>query len=143
MVHALARAVITLDEEIARTDAAIEARFREHQHVETITSMPGIGRLLGAEFIAFTGGDTNAFGSSGQLAGVAGLAPVPKDSGRISGNMPAFGSDRCRTRPPVTCTPSRAAAGIPCPDAGRMTLGARVPSGGKPSEGTPGQRLPE
>ncbi|MDH6129511.1 transposase [Kitasatospora sp. GP82] len=29
----------------------------------------------------------DAFGSSGRLAGVAGLAPVPRDSGRISGNM--------------------------------------------------------
>ncbi|MEU1543646.1 IS110 family transposase [Actinacidiphila glaucinigra] len=87
MVHTLARAVMALDEEIARTDAAIEARFRQHQHAEVITSMPGIGTLLGAEFIACTGGDMDAFGSPGRLAGVAGLAPVPKDSGRISGNM--------------------------------------------------------
>ncbi|MDX2817464.1 IS110 family transposase [Streptomyces sp. PA03-5A] len=87
MVHTLARAVMALDEEIARTDAAIEARFRQHQHAAVITSMPGIGTLLGAEFIACTGGDMDAFGSSGRLAGVAGLAPVPKDSGRISGNM--------------------------------------------------------
>lgn len=87
MVHTLARAVMALDEEIARTDAAIEARFRQHQHAEVITSMPGIGTLLGAEFIACTGGDMDAFGSPGRLAGVAGLAPVPRDSGRISGNM--------------------------------------------------------
>ncbi|MFE1855395.1 IS110 family transposase [Streptomyces sp. NPDC059489] len=87
MVHTLARAVMALDEEIARTDAAIEARFRQHQHAEIITSMPGIGTLLGAEFIACTGGDMDAFGSPGRLAGVAGLAPVPRDSGRISGNM--------------------------------------------------------
>ncbi|MEU1542519.1 IS110 family transposase [Actinacidiphila glaucinigra] len=87
MAHTLARAVMALDEEIARTDAAIEARFRQHQHAAVITSMPCIGTLLGAEFIACTGGDMDAFGSSGRLAGVAGLAPVPKDSGRISGNM--------------------------------------------------------
>ncbi|MGW6240314.1 transposase [Streptomyces sp. NPDC055094] len=29
----------------------------------------------------------DAVGSSGRLAGVAGLAPVPRDSGRISGSM--------------------------------------------------------
>jgi hypothetical protein len=53
MVHTLAKAVIALDEEIARTDALIEARFCEHRHAVTITpSMPGIGTLLGAEFIA-------------------------------------------------------------------------------------------
>jgi transposase len=45
---------------------------------------PGMGPLLGAEFIACTGGDMDAFGSSVRLAGVAGLAPVPRYSGRIS-----------------------------------------------------------
>ncbi|WP_043176399.1 IS110 family transposase [Streptomyces sp. NRRL B-24484] len=87
MVNTLARAVMALDEEIARTDAAIEARFRQHPHADALTSMPGIGILLGAEFIACTGGDMDVFGSPNRLAGVAGLAPVPKDSGRISGNM--------------------------------------------------------
>ncbi|MFG3052526.1 transposase [Kitasatospora sp. NPDC048239] len=49
--------------------------------------MPGIGNLLGAEFIAATGGDVNAFGSADRLAGAAGLAPVPRDSGKIGGNL--------------------------------------------------------
>lgn len=87
VVRTLAAAVMALDEEIARTDALIETRFREHAHAAAITSMPGMGSLLGAEFIACTGGNLDAIGSSGRLAGIAGLAPVPKDSGRISGNM--------------------------------------------------------
>lgn len=87
VVHALARAVLALDEEIAGIDAQIAVRFREHRHAEVVLSMPGMGPLLGAEFIACTGGDMDAFGSSGRLAGVAGLAPVPRDSGRVSGNM--------------------------------------------------------
>jgi transposase len=49
--------------------------------------MPGIGPVLAAEFIAHTGGDMSVFGSCDRLAGVAGLAPVPKDSGRITGNV--------------------------------------------------------
>ena len=87
LVAKLAREVIALDEEISETDALIEGRFRDHPHAEVILSMPGIGPVLGAEFIAHTGGDLSVFGSSDHLAGVAGLAPVPKDSGRISGNM--------------------------------------------------------
>ncbi|AJC54085.1 putative transposase [Streptomyces sp. 769] len=87
VVAKLAREVMALDEEIAETDALIEGRFRDHPHAEVILSMPGIGPVLGAEFIAHTGGDLSVFGSSDRLAGVAGLAPVPKDSGRISGNM--------------------------------------------------------
>ncbi|MFG2380551.1 IS110 family RNA-guided transposase [Streptomyces avermitilis] len=87
MVHTLAREVMALDEEIAQTNALIEGRFREHPDAEVITSMPGIGDMLGAEFIAATGGDMAAFGSPDRLAGVAGLAPVPRDSGKISGNL--------------------------------------------------------
>ncbi|TDU73601.1 IS110 family transposase [Streptomyces sp. KS 21] len=86
VVCTLAKAVLALDEEIT-VDLKIAARFREHRDAEVITSMPGMGPLLGAEFIACTGGDMDAFGSTGRLAGVAGLAPVPRDSGRISGNM--------------------------------------------------------
>ncbi len=82
----LAKEVMTLDTEIANTEAMIEDRFRRHRHAETILSMPGFGVLLGAEFLASTGGDMTAFDSVDRLAGVSGLAPVPRDSGRISGN---------------------------------------------------------
>ncbi|MET8633096.1 IS110 family transposase [Streptomyces sp. NPDC004680] len=87
VVARLAREVTVLDEEIAETDALIEGRFRDHPHAEIILSMPGLGPVLGAELIAHTGGSMSVFGSPDRLAGVAGLAPVPKDSGRISGNM--------------------------------------------------------
>lgn len=87
MVARLAKGIIALDEEIAELDALIEARFREHPHAEIIRSMPGMGTLLGAEFIAATGGDMDMFGTPDRLAGFAGLAPVPRDSGRVSGNM--------------------------------------------------------
>ncbi|MEE1811823.1 IS110 family transposase [Streptomyces sp. BE133] len=88
MVVRLAKEVMTLDEEIAEIDALIESRLREHRHAEVILlSLPGMGPLLSAEFIAITGGDMSAFGTCDRLAGVAGLAPVPRDSGRISGNL--------------------------------------------------------
>ncbi|MFI6361074.1 IS110 family transposase, partial [Streptomyces sp. NPDC050743] len=87
LVAKLAREVMAFDEEITETDKLIEGRFREHQHADVILSMPGIGPVLGAEFIAVTGGDMNTFGTADRLAGVAGLAPVPRDSGRISGNL--------------------------------------------------------
>lgn len=86
MVVRLARGVIALDEEIAELDALIEAKFREHSHAEVIRSLPGMGPKLGAEFIAATGGDMDAFGSADRLAGFAGLAPRPHDAGRVSGN---------------------------------------------------------
>jgi transposase len=87
MVRTLAKEVMSLDQEIAELETLIEGRFREHPDAEVITSMPGIGTMLGAEFIAATGGDMNLFGSPDRLAGVAGLAPVPRDSGKVSGNL--------------------------------------------------------
>jgi transposase len=87
MTARLAKGVIALDEEIAELDDLIEARFRDHPHAEVIRSLPGMGARLAAEFIATTGGDMAAFGSADRLAGFAGLAPRPRDSGRISGNL--------------------------------------------------------
>lgn len=52
VVARLAKTVVALDEEIAETDAPIEGRFRDHPDAEAILSMPGIGTVLGAEFIA-------------------------------------------------------------------------------------------
>ena len=87
VVARLAEEVMALDTAIGDTDAMIEERFRRHRHAEIILSMPGFGVTLGAEFLAATGGDMGAFDSVDRLAGVAGLAPVPRDSGRISGNL--------------------------------------------------------
>ena len=87
MVHTLAREVMALNQQVAELDKAIEARFREHQDFEVITSMPGLGVILGAEFLAATGGDMTAFGTADRLAGFGGVAPVPRDSGKISGNL--------------------------------------------------------
>ncbi len=87
MVDRLAKGVIALDEEIAEVEALIEGRFREHPHAEVIQSLPGMGTMLSAEFLAATGGVMGAFGTADRLAGYAGLAPVPRDSGRVSGNL--------------------------------------------------------
>ncbi|MFF4764384.1 IS110 family transposase [Streptomyces sp. NPDC001292] len=86
MAVRLAKAVMTLDEEIAELDALIEARFREHPHADVICSLPGMGTQLGAEFIAATGGHMTAFASADRLAGYGGVAPAARDSGRVSGN---------------------------------------------------------
>ncbi|MBW8801383.1 MAG: IS110 family transposase [Streptomyces sp.] len=87
MVHTLAREVTALNQQVAEIDKLIEARFRQHRDFEVITSMPGLGVILGAEFLAATGGDMNVFGTPDRLAGFGGVAPAPRDSGKISGNL--------------------------------------------------------
>lgn len=87
MVHTLAGEVMSLHEQVAEIDKLIEARFREHELAEVISSMPGIGPVLGAEFLGATCGDLSRFGSADRLASLAGVAPVPRDSGSVSGNL--------------------------------------------------------
>src|SRR5215472_9832028 len=87
LIAGLAQEVITLGERIRDADKLIEDRFRRHRHAEVITSMPGLGPVLGAEFLAATGGDMTWFGTAGRLAAFAGLAPAPWDSGKIRGNL--------------------------------------------------------
>jgi transposase len=87
LVAGLAGEVIALNEQVRELDKLIEDRFHRHGLAPVIESMPGIGPLLGAEFLAATGGDMTAFGTPDRLAGFAGLAPAPRDSGRIRGNL--------------------------------------------------------
>ncbi|WSY72553.1 IS110 family transposase [Streptomyces sp. NBC_00885] len=87
VIHTLAKEVMSLNEQIAEIDKLIGARFREHDLAEVISSMPGIGPLLGAEFLAATAGDMSRFGTADRLASLAGVAPVPRDSGNVSGNL--------------------------------------------------------
>lgn len=86
LVSELAQGVIALDDRIKTTDANIEGRFRRHRLAEVITSMPGIGFRLGAEFLAAVG-DPALIDSADQLAAWAGLAPVSRDSGTRTGNL--------------------------------------------------------
>ncbi|WP_392964871.1 IS110 family transposase [Streptomyces sp. LN245] len=87
IVRTLARDVMSLTEQIKQTDQLIEDRFRQHQYAEMLTGTPGMGVLLSAEFLVATGGDIAAFETADRLAGFAGLAPAPRDSGRIRGNL--------------------------------------------------------
>lgn len=49
MVHTLAKEVMALNQQVNELDKLIEARFRDHDPFAVITSMPGLGVILGAE----------------------------------------------------------------------------------------------
>lgn len=86
IVADLATQLLGLDERLSRVEAQIRARFAEHPQAAVITSMPGIGEILGAEFVV-AAGDLSAYADAGRLASAAGLVPVPRDSGRRTGNL--------------------------------------------------------
>ncbi|WP_435796648.1 IS110 family transposase [Kitasatospora indigofera] len=87
LVHTLAEGVMVLNGQIAEIDKLIEGRFREHELAEIVESVPGIGAVLGAEFLAGVGGSLTGFASPDALAAFAGVAPAPRDSGKVSGNL--------------------------------------------------------
>jgi transposase len=86
LVAQLAQQIAVIDAAIAQLDEQICKRFDQHPDAPILLSMPGFGAVLAATFIANTGGDLRAFETVDRLASVAGLAPAPRDSGRISGN---------------------------------------------------------
>jgi transposase len=87
LVAKLATRITEIDEDLATIDAQITALVSRHESAQILLSMPGFGAVLAATFIAQIGGSLDAFDSVDRLACVAGLAPVPRDSGRINGNL--------------------------------------------------------
>lgn len=87
LIARLALSVLELDRQLAELDKVIAERFRADRNADIIASMVGIGDLLGAEFLAATGGSLATFASADHLAGYAGLAPTPRDSGTRTGNL--------------------------------------------------------
>ncbi|WP_159310903.1 transposase, partial [Klebsiella pneumoniae] len=88
LIARLAGQLLDLDREIKDLDKQLGERFGEHPHAGPITSVDGFGPILGAQLLAGAGGDLRAvFGTPGRLAAYAGLAPVPRDSGKVHGNL--------------------------------------------------------
>jgi transposase len=87
LVIRLAAEITAIDRDLGELDAQLTDRFRQHEAAEILLSLPGFGPVLAATFLANIGGNLNGFDTVDRLAAVAGLAPVPYDSGRISGNL--------------------------------------------------------
>ncbi|CUU59116.1 Transposase IS116/IS110/IS902 family protein [Parafrankia irregularis] len=87
LVARLASYLLDLDRQIKDNDKLITSRFRIHPKAEIIEPLPGIGPILGAEFVVVTGGSLAGFTTAGGLASYAGLVPVARDSGRVTGNL--------------------------------------------------------
>jgi transposase len=85
IVAELAAEILALKESIEEIDEEIERRFFDRPEAEILASLPGMGPLLGAEFLVAVG-DLSAFDSADHLAAYAGLVPAANDSGKRVGN---------------------------------------------------------
>ncbi|MFF1768054.1 transposase [Streptomyces sp. NPDC058249] len=75
-----------LNQQVAELDKNIEARFRDHHAFDAITSMPVRGSSSVPSSWPPPAADMTV-GTADRLAGFGGVAPVPRDSGKISGNL--------------------------------------------------------
>lgn len=85
IVSELATEILALKDHIELMDKEIEQRFFARPEAEVLASLPGMGPLLGTEFLVSVG-DLSAFESAAHLAAYAGLVPAANDSGKRIGN---------------------------------------------------------
>lgn len=85
IVAELAGEVLALKERLRTLDEEVARRFFERPEARILSSLPGIGPILGAEFLVAVG-DLSVFESADRLAAYAGLVPAARDSGKRAGN---------------------------------------------------------
>lgn len=85
IVAELAKEALSLKEHIRSIDKEIVWRFFARPEADILISLPGMGALLGAEFLV-AAGDLSGFESADKLAAYAGLVPAANDSGKRVGN---------------------------------------------------------
>jgi transposase len=86
IVAELAEEILASKERIESIDKEISQRFFARPEARILNSLPGMGPILGAEFLVCVG-DLRAFESADHLAAYdAGLVPAARDSGKRVGN---------------------------------------------------------
>ena len=117
LIRDLAAEALEARARIARIDRDLEALLADHPDGALIRSLPGMGAVLAAEFIACVG-DIQRFGSADALASAAGLAPVQR---QCPGSARAGDAPTAATRPSSASStrapsaPSRPATRSPGP----------------------------
>ena len=84
VVAELAEEVLSLKDRIDALDEELGQRFFARPEAPILVSLPGMGLILGAEFLVAVG-DLRAFSSADRLAAYAGLVPAANDSGKRVG----------------------------------------------------------
>ena len=127
IVAELARDVLALKERINTLDEELGQRFFARPEARILTSLPGMGPILGAEFLVAVG-DICAFSSAERLAAYAGLVPAARDSGKRVGKHRFLGEEVTRSSRRGSSTSPRlpACAALRSPGPSTSARGARV-----------------
>lgn len=85
----LAHQLLAMDERIKDNDREVRETIRADDRAEMIESMPGMGPILPAEFVAIVG-DLSGYKDAGRLASHAGLAAVPRPPQRQPSSLKRY-----------------------------------------------------
>ena len=83
LVAEIALEVLRTRKRIAAFDDRLEELLASNQQASIVRSLPGMGTVFAAEFLAEVG-EISRFNSANDLAAAAGLAPVLRSSGSVS-----------------------------------------------------------
>jgi len=70
-----------MNAEIARLQDELARGFEEHPDAEILTSLPGLGRVLGGRVLAEFGDDPTRYADARARRNYAGMAPITRASG--------------------------------------------------------------
>ncbi|HCU48660.1 MAG TPA: hypothetical protein DGG94_02345 [Micromonosporaceae bacterium] len=97
IVKELAHEALATRSRLSELDTQLAETLDRHPDAALVRSLPGMGATLTAEFLAIASG-INRFPTGDQLACAAGLAPILKQSGKVSYQQRATGGDRTLKR---------------------------------------------
>jgi len=97
LIRELASEALEARQKITRIENDLEKILSDHPDCPLILSLPGMGVVLTAEFLAAIG-NIGRFASANALAAAAGLAPVQRQSGKRAGWRRAYGGDKALKR---------------------------------------------
>ncbi|WP_306120967.1 MULTISPECIES: IS110 family transposase [unclassified Roseitalea] len=97
LVKELAEEALAAKVRIAAIDKDLKALLDRHPDGALIQSLPGMGAVLTAEFIALAG-NVGRFRNANALAAAAGLAPVLRQSGKSRATRRAYSGDKALKR---------------------------------------------
>jgi len=97
IVKDLASELLVLRDRLKTADTQITELLADHPDAALIRSLPGMGAILTAEFLAVAG-RISRFATGDQLASAAGIAPALQQSGKVRYLQRSTGGDRVPKR---------------------------------------------
>jgi hypothetical protein len=80
---ALVRVIAGLNQELGRLEAAIAPRLHGHADGHVVSSMPGLGVILGARVLGEFGDDPDRYTDAKARKNYAGTSPITRQSGKL------------------------------------------------------------